>query len=232
MSKKTYSYEYPRPALTVDCVVFGYDNEELRVLLIQRDLEPHAGKWALPGGFVQMDEDLDTAAARELEEETGVKKLYLEQLYTFSDVDRDPRGRVVTVAYYALVKLSDHQVQAATDARDAAWFGVDDLPSLAFDHQKIFDMAMKRLQAKITYEPIGFELLPAKFTLTQFQRLYEAVLDRAIDKRNFRKRLLAMDIVEELDEVEQDVAHRAARLYRFDRSSYKRYLKEGFQFNL
>ncbi len=231
-SEKQYSYEYPRPALTVDCVVFAYDEGELRVLLIKRGEEPFLGAWALPGGFVHMDEDLDTAAARELEEETGVKKVFLEQLYTFGAVDRDPRGRVVTVAYYALVKLTNYKLHASTDASDAAWFSVHDLPSLAFDHQYIFDVAFKRLQAKITYEPIGFELLPNKFTLTQLQRLYETILEREIDKRNFRKRLLAMDIVEELDEVEQDVAHRAARLYRFDRSSYKRYLKEGFEFNL
>lgn len=135
--KMPYTYEYARPALTVDCVVFGLDEEDLKVLLIQRDLEPFEGKWALPGGFVQMDETLEEAALRELREETGVKNVYLEQLYTFGAVDRDPRERVVSVAYYALVNLYDHEIQAATDARNACWFAVDDVPVLAFDHDHI-----------------------------------------------------------------------------------------------
>lgn len=231
-TKEAFTYAYPRPALTVDCVIFGYDEDELRVLLIQRDLEPYAGKWALPGGFVHQDETLDQAALRELEEETGVRNVFLEQLYTFGAVDRDPRGRVVTVAYYALVKLGDYTIRAATDARNAAWFGINDLPELAFDHQHICDMAHERLRAKVRYQPIGFELLPPKFTLTHLQRLYETILDEPQDKRNFRKRLLAMDILEELDEVEQDVAHRAARLYRFDRSRYLDASKEGLLFKL
>jgi 8-oxo-dGTP diphosphatase len=226
------SYAYPRPALTVDCVVFGYDEAALRVLLIQRGNAPFEGKWALPGGFVHVDESLDAAALRELQEETGMERVYLEQLYSFGDPGRDPREHVVTVAYFALVKLSEHKVRAATDARDAAWFDVDDLPSLAFDHDRIFDTALARLRGKVRYQPIGFELLPKKFTLTQMQRLYEVVLGMEIDKRNFRKRVLAMDLLEELDEVEQDVAHRAARLYRFDEKKYRRLSKEGFEFSL
>ena len=228
----TYQYDYPHPAVAVDCVIFGYDETGLRLLLIERDLEPFAGSWALPGGFVQPDEDLDQAAKRELAEETGVRRVFLEQLYTFGAVNRDPRERVITVAYYALVKLSSQTVQAATDARDAAWFAWDDLPSLAFDHGHIVELAIQRLQNKVRYQPIGFELLPAKFTLTQLQQLYQTILEQPLDKRNFRKRLLAMDILEELDEVEQDVAHRAARLYRFDRSRYQQAMKEGLQFKL
>ena len=144
-----YTYEYPRGALTVDCVVFGLDEGDLKVLLIQRGLPPFEGKWALPGGFVRVYETLDEAARRELEEETGLRKVFLEQLYTFGSVDRDPRERVVSVAYYALVNLSDHKVDPATDARDAAWFGVHDVPSLAFDHAGILQMALERLRGKL-----------------------------------------------------------------------------------
>lgn len=228
----TTSYEYPRAALTVDCVVFGFDEQDLKVLLIQRDLPPFAGKWALPGGFVRVEESLEDAALRELREETGLGKVYLEQLYTFGDLERDPRERVVSVAYYALVKLSDHRIQAATDARNAAWFSVSDPPGLSFDHDRILETALERLKGKVRYQPLGFELLPPKFTLSQLQHLYEAILETTLDKRNFRKKILAMQILEELDEVEQDVAHRAARLYRFDRAAYRDLAKQGFHFEL
>jgi 8-oxo-dGTP diphosphatase len=227
-----HTYEYPRPSLTVDCVVFGLDDEDLKVLLIQRDLPPFEGKWALPGGFVHMDETLEEAAKRELREETGLANVYLEQLYTFGDPGRDPRERVVAVAHYALVNLRDHRVQAATDARSAAWFSVDDCPKLAFDHSCIFRTALERLRGKVRYQPIGFELLPPKFTLRQLQHLYEKVLDRPLDKRNFRKKILGMGILLELDEIETDVAHRAARLYRFDKTRYDRLTKKGFNFEI
>ena len=227
-----HSYQYPRAALTVDCVVFGVDEQELKLLLIQRGHEPFLGAWALPGGFVHVDESLEAAAARELQEEAGVTPLFLEQLYTFGAVQRDPRERVISVAYYTLVKLSDHKVRAATDAADAAWFSVAELPSLAFDHEQIVETALERLKAKVRYQPIGFELLPNKFTLSQLQRLYEIVLERELDKRNFRKKVLGMDILVETDELERDVAHRAARLYRFDERKYKRLAKAGFNFEI
>jgi 8-oxo-dGTP diphosphatase len=229
-----YTYDYPRPALTVDCVVFGLDEADLKVLLVQRDLPPFKDRWALPGGFVRMEESVDDAARRELREETGLtlNDLYLEQLYTFGDLGRDPRGRVVSVAYYALVNLADHRVQAATDARDAAWFSVSDTPSLAFDHDEILAAALERLKGKVRYQPIGFELLPPKFTLSQLQRLYETVLERQLDKRNFRKKILSMGVLVETDEVQTDVAHRAARLYRFDEDKYRRLRKKGFNFEI
>ena len=226
----SHTYEYPRPALTVDCVVFGLDEGELEVLLIRRGLEPFLGRWALPGGFIHGDETLEEAARRELEEETGLRRVFLEQLYSFSAVDRDPRERVVTVAYYALVKLSDHKVRAATDATDAAWFALSDLPELAFDHAQIVEMALERLKGKVRYQPIGFELLPRKFTLTQLQRMYEIILDHPLDKRNFRKKILGMDLLVELEEVQKDVAHRAARLYKFDDRRYRKLVKQGFSF--
>ena len=226
----TYSYEYPRPALTVDCVVFGFDDGTLKVLLVQRDLEPFVGRWALPGGFVRMDETLDEAARRELSEETGARNVYLEQLYTFGDVDRDPRGRVVTVVYYALVKMSNQRIRAATDARNARWFPVSKKPRLAFDHSRILQAALDRLRAKIRYQPVGFELLPPVFPLRDLQHLYEAILGRPLDKRNFRKKILDMGILEDAGKQESGVAHRSARLYRFDRARYERLVRQGFDF--
>jgi 8-oxo-dGTP diphosphatase len=228
----SFTYRYPRPALTVDCVVFGLGEGALQVLLIQRDLEPYRGSWALPGGFVRVDEDLEAAAWRELQEETGLERVFLEQLYTFGAHDRDPRERVVTVAYYALVKLMDHRVRAATDARKAAWFAVDRLPQLAFDHASIVTTGLNRLRGKVRYQPIGFELLPPKFTLSQLQHLYETILERPLDKRNFRKKVLSFGLLEELDELEKDVAHRAARLYRFDERRYRKLAKQGFNFEV
>src|SRR5213080_366620 len=165
----SHTYQYPRAALTVDCMVFGFDEGELKVLLIQRALEPFKGKWALPGGFVRVDETVDDAARRELSEEAGLKEVFLEQLYTFGAVDRDPRERVVSVAYYALVKLSEHAAKAATDAVNARWFPVSKIPRLAFDHADIMKTAVERLKGKVRYQPIGFELLPPKFTLSQLQ---------------------------------------------------------------
>jgi 8-oxo-dGTP diphosphatase len=226
------TYEFPRPALTVDAVVFGLDDEDLKVLLIRRALEPFQGRWALPGGFVRVGESLEEAVRRELREETGITELFLEQLYTFGAVDRDPRERVVTVAYYALAKLSDHRIQAATDARDAAWFAMSEARGLAFDHDRILATALKRLQGKVRYQPIGFALLPPQFTLSQLQRLYETILATPLDKRNFRKKILGMDFLVALDEVEKDVAHRAARLYRFDRQKYRQLQKRGFNFEI
>jgi ADP-ribose pyrophosphatase YjhB (NUDIX family) len=227
-----YTYDYPRPALTVDCVVFGFDEGDLKVLLVRRDVEPFRGKWALPGGFVRMDESIEEAARRELREETALEKLYLEQLYTFGDVHRDPRGRVVTVAYYALVKLADYRVNAATDASTAAWFSVSEVSTLAFDHNSILDTAMARLKGKVRYQPIGFELLPVKFALSQLQHLYEVILEQDLDKRNFRKKILGTGLLVELDEIQQDVAHRAARLFRFDDRKYRQLVRKGFNFEL
>ena len=228
----SYTYKHPHPAVTVDGVVFGFDDADLKLLLIQRKVDPFKGKWALPGGFVRPDEDLEQAVRRELTDETGITRLYLEQLFSFGDPKRDPRERVISVAYYALVKLADHQLRAASDAVDVAWFPVAELPKLAFDHEKIVEIALRRLKAKVRYEPIGFELLPEKFTLGELQRLYEAVLEQAVDKRNFRKKILGTELLDPLDEYQQDVAHRAAQYYRFNRARYEQLKKRGFNFEL
>ncbi len=227
-----HTYEYPRPALTVDCVVFGFDGEALQVLLIRRGLEPHLGAWALPGGFVQMDEALEDAARRELEEETSLRNVFLEQLYTFGAPERDPRGRVVSVAFYALVRPDQHPAKGDTDASDARWHRADRLPPLAFDHAEILEKALERLRGKIRYQPVGFELLPKRFTLTQLQKLYEAILGRMIDKRNFRKKVLAFDLLVPLDEFTTGGQHRPAQLHRFDRRKYDALARHGFLFEL
>jgi 8-oxo-dGTP diphosphatase len=181
---------------------------------------------------VEIDEGLDEAARRELEEETGLTRLYLEQLYTFGAPKRDPRERIISVAYYALVKLDAQAVRAASDAKNVAWFPVADLPALAFDHEEILEVALRRLKAKIRYEPIGFELLAEKFPLSELQRLYETILEQPLDKRNFRKKILSMGLLADTEEIQQDVAHRAARLYRFDEVAYRRFKKAGFNFEI
>jgi 8-oxo-dGTP diphosphatase len=227
-----FRYEYPRAALTVDCVVFGFDDGELKVLLIERGLAPFKGQWALPGGFVRVEETVDEAARRELAEETGLSGVFLEQLYTFGTLARDPRERVVSVAYFALVKRTEHPATGATDASDAAWYPVTRLPALAFDHAEIFKTALTRLRGKVRYEPIGFELLPEKFTLSQLQHLYEAVLQTRLDKRNFRKKILGPGLLHPLDEQATTGAHRPAQLFRFDAKKYTALKKRGFHFEL
>ena len=203
----------------VDCVVFGTGGEALRVLLVEQE-----GVWALPGREVTDRESLDEAARRALAERTGLSRVYLEQLYTFGEVDRDPLERSVTVAYYALVN--------AVGAARGAWFDVHALPELAFDHAHIVAVALNRLKGKVRYQPIGFELLPEKFTLSQLQRVYELVLERALDKRNFRKKVLSFGFIHDAGETQRAVAHRAARLYRFDEGSYRAMVSRGFDFEL
>jgi len=227
-----FTYEHPRPALTVDCVVFGFDGDSLKLLLIERALEPFKGSWALPGGFVRVEEELEAAARRELREETGIHEVVLEQFHAFGSIRRDPRERVVSVAYVALTRLEDHRPQASTDARQAVWFNSGDLPRLAFDHEQIIQQALEYLRRRVRLEPLGFQLLPSKFTLTQLQVLYESVLGRAIDTRNFRKRVLAMELVQPIKSEFQRGRQRPAQLYRFDPKRYEQLKRKGLQFEL
>ncbi len=212
-----YSYAHPRPSVTVDVVLFTFSDGELRTLLIQRAGPPYAGQWALPGGFARMDESLEAAAQRELLEETGARDVYLEQLYTFGDPPRDPRGRVITVVYFALVSAEQAArmaVAGGDDAQDARWWNVYDLPALAFDHRSILDYALQRLRWKLEWTALGFLLLPNQFTLSELQSVYETVLKEALDKRNFRRKILAADILEESGGLREG-DHRPAKLYRF-----------------
>jgi len=211
---KPYCYRYPHPAVTTDVVIFTIREKRLQVLLIQRKGEPYQGMWALPGGFVDVDEGLRQCAERELAEETGVSGVYLEQLYTFGVPERDPRERVISVAYYALIASDRLRLKAATDAAAVAWFAIDSIPELAFDHRKIVDVAHNRLVAKLDYSTIAFQFMPREFTLSQLQAVYEIILNEQLDKRNFRKWILALEQIEETGRERKDGAHRPARLYR------------------
>ena len=221
-----------KSAFTVDNVIFGFDEGDLKVLLIKRGEEPFVGKWALPGYFVYPYEDLDAAAKRVLEELTGLRNVYLEQVKTFGTVDRHPFGRVITVAYFSLVKISAFTLQPASIALKARWHSISRVQDLAFDHKEILNACFQRLKWLVRSRPVGFELLPPKFTLTELQHLYEAILETDLDKRNFRKKILSMDLLIDLKETQEGVAHRPARLYRFDRKKYEQFLAEGFSFEL
>jgi 8-oxo-dGTP diphosphatase len=210
-----YGYEHPRAALTVDVVIFTLRENQLHVLLVQRGEEPFAGVWALPGGFVKMDESLEEAACREMAEETGLQDAYLEQLYTYGDLNRDPRGRVVTVAYFALIP-SDAPIhkEGGSDAQRAEWFQIEALPPLAFDHDQIVAYALRRLRYKLEYTAAGFELLPEEFTLSELQHTYEMILGEKLDKRNFRRRIQQAEIIEPTPHMRGGEG-RPARLYRY-----------------
>jgi 8-oxo-dGTP diphosphatase len=216
--------------VTVDLVIFTVRDDALQVLLVQRGVAPFAGRWALPGGFVREDESLESAARRELEEETGVRDLYLEQLYTFGDPDRDPRGRVITVTYFALIAADRRTLSPGTDAAAARWWPAGTPPPLAFDHRLILDYAVERLRNKLEYTTVGFQLLPRKFTLTQLQRVYEAILGRALDKRNFRRKMELLDILTPLAERMQDGPSRPAQLYTFSARQFEKLKDKGILF--
>lgn len=221
--------------MAVDAIVFGYSKEEgVSILLIKRKYDPYKGAWAIPGGFVLDDESLEAAVARELQEETGVEINYLEQLYTFGKPDRDPRKRILSVAYFGLVKSKQFEkLKASTDAADAAWFNYKKLPRLAFDHKEILKMAIERLRAKIVYQPIGFELLDKKFAFSDLEHLYSTLLDRPIDRRNFKKKVMSLGILDELDEKAKSTgAGRPGNLFQFNKTTYNRLLKEGMHFEI
>ncbi len=222
-SESYYSIEikdFFKSAFSVDCVVFGFDEGKLKLLLIRRGTEPYLGDYAVPGDLVYPDEDLDVAAKRVLKELTTLTDVYLEQVQTFGKVDRHPLGRVITISYYSLIKINDYELGAANWAKEARWHAIDELPRLAFDHQNIVDACLERLRADVLSKPISFELLPEKFTLTELKSLYESLLGMQLDTRNFRKRILSQGILIELNERQDGVAHRPAKLYSFDKQAY------------
>lgn len=219
--------------VTVDAVVFGYDAAQgLQLLLIRRLIDPWKGHWALPGGFVLPHEDLEQAVLRELREETGVRLNYLEQLYTYGKPGRDPRGRVVSIAYYGLAVPGQHTLQATTDAAEAAWYPVSSLPPLAFDHAQIADMALQRLRAKLRYQPIGFGLLPRQFRFSELERLYSVILGRDIDRRNFKKKVMSYGIIEEAGVHKPEGRGRPGVLYQFSTAKYEQLQQQGFYFEV
>lgn len=226
MEELRYHYKYPHPSVTTDCVIFGFDGSRLKVLLVQRGIEPYKGKWAFPGGFIKMDESAEEGARRELKEETSLDTAYMKQFHTFTAVDRDPRERVITIAYLALVKISD--VKGGDDAADAQWFSISDIPALAFDHDRILRYALDTLRRQIHFEPIGFELLPERFTLTQLQHLYEAVLGVSFDRRNFYHKMMKLGLLTDTGETETKANGLVAKLLTFNHENYDRMKQKGF----
>ena len=227
MEENKYCYKYPHPAVTTDCVIFGFDGERLQVLLVERGIEPYKGRWAFPGGFLKMDETAEEGALRELKEETGLEGAYMEQFHTFSAPERDPCERVITIAYYALVKIQE--VKGGDDAASARWFPLDEIPSLAFDHDYILRMATQRLREQIHFQPIGFELLPEKFTIKELQLLYEAILGINFDRRNFAKKMFHLEILTDLEETIWPTPKREAKLYKFNADKYDELKRKGFR---
>src|SRR3989344_1011000 len=209
---KELKNKYEKPSVTADIVIFTIKDRDLKVLLVKRNLAPFKDRWALPGGFVRIDESLEDAAKRELKEETGVKDVYLEQLYTFGDPKRDPRGRVITVSYMALVNSEKIKLKASTDAAEAERFSVKNMPLLAFDHREILNYSLKRLKWKFEYTTVAFSLLSNKFAISEIQKIYEIVFVKEFDKRNFAKKLLSLDILKE-EGIKKDVSHRPPMLY-------------------
>lgn len=227
MSEEKFCYKYPHPAVTVDCVIFGFNGSDLNVLLVQRAIDPYKGCWAFPGGFVQIDESSLDAARRELKEETDLETDTLTQFHTFDNPLRDPRERVITIAHYALVKMKD--VIGGDDAAAAKWFPVSKIPGLAFDHDMILRYAMAELRRKIHFEPIGFDLLPEKFSMKELQTLYEAVLGVKFDRRNFYNKMKHIGILEELKETRRQDTKREVLLYSFNRERYDELKRDNFK---
>lgn len=224
---KKYCYRYPHPSVTTDCVIFGFDGVKLRVLLVRRGVEPYKGRWALPGGFMKIDESAEEGALRELQEETGLSCAYIRQFHTFTAPERDPRERVITIAYYALVRMQD--VKGGDDAADARWFASDEVPQLAFDHDQILRKAEQALRQQIHFEPVGFELLPQEFTIKELQNLYEAILGIRFDRRNFYNKMKRLEILEQLDGMVNPSQKKEAFLFRFNKAKYDELKQKGFR---
>lgn len=220
---------HDRILVAVDCIIFGFDGRQLQGLFIKRGFEPEKGKWSLMGGFVNKDENVDAAASRVLNELTGLSNIYMEQLYCFGDLNRDTAGRVVSIAYFALINIADYSEQLQHN-HEARWFALNKMPSLIFDHKQMVLKAKERLQQKVANHPIGFELLPEKFTLPQLQNLYEAIYEGPIDKRNFTRKILALSILNKLNEKEKETSRKGAFYYVFDRTKYSKLEQDGVKF--
>lgn len=227
MPKTKYTYDYPRPMVATDCVIFGFDGEKMQVLLMKRAEEPYKDCWVLPGGFLKMDESAEDSAAEMLLSKTGLRDTYMEQFHTFSAPERDVRGRVISIAYYALVRKQE--VREGANAADVDWFSLDKLPELHFDHRQILDMALEKLRERIMFKPVGFELLPEKFTMKELQSLYQAILGVEFDRRNFSKKLLHIGLLIDLDEQTKSSPKRMSKLYKFNSESYDKLKEKGFR---
>ena len=227
-----FNSETFQSAFSVDCNIFAFSGGKLQILLIKRAEEPFKNQWALPGALVNIDENLRDAPIRSLKELTGLENVFLEQVFTFGKVDRHPAGRVITVAYYSLINKDNVTPQASSFAQDVKWHNIDDITDLAFDHYEIMNVCLKRLRESVRRRPIGFELLSKTFTLSDVQDLYEAILNKKLDKRNFRKKILSLKILEDIAEYQQNVAHRPAKLYRFNLERYEEFNANGFDFEL
>ncbi|MDF3078722.1 MAG: hypothetical protein K0S09_2611 [Sphingobacteriaceae bacterium] len=221
--------KYDSLLVAVDCIVFGFDGSELKALLIKRDFEPQIGKWSLMGGFIHQDESADDAAVRILNRLTGLDNIYMEQLHCFADVNRDPGGRVLSIAYFALININDYSQQLMF-THNAQWYSLKDVPELIFDHNTMMKAALEHIRSKAANHPVGFALLPAKFTLPQLQNLYEAIYDSKMDKRNFSRKLLSLNILIKLNEKDKASSKKGAFYYIFDEENYKRLEHEGIKF--
>jgi len=221
--------DHDRLLVAVDCIIFGFDGEKLKALLVKRGFEPGIGKWSLMGGFVNKNEGVSEAASRILNTLTGLSDIYMEQLLCFGEVSRDPGGRVISIAFFALIKIDDYSAELMNE-HSAKWFLLDAIPSLVFDHKHMISLAMERLREKVSNHPIGFALLPHKFTLQQLQSLYEAVYERSLDKRNFTRKIHALNILHKLKEKEKESSRKGAFYYVFDKKKYEKLDKEGLKF--
>ncbi len=220
------------PSVTIDCSIFGFENGKLQVLLVKHGFGIRKGEWALPGGWIKKDEGIDEAASRLLLELTGVRDIFLEQLKAFGNPSRFPLGRVITIGYYALINKENYEIKPGYTASEARWYKMEKIPNLIYDHQEILSYSLTQLRRRVRQAPIGFNLLPEKFTLLQLMRLYEEILDLEMDKPNFRRKFLSMKLLLDLKEKQKDVSHRAAKLYKFDNEVYKKLAKRGFNFEV
>jgi hypothetical protein len=224
---------FPKLLIAVDAIIFGFNEKEhdLKLLLLKRNFQPEQGKWSLMGGFVAPEESLDSSAQRIVSQLTGLDNVYMEQLYAFGDIDRDAGGRIISVAYFSLLKINDQDSELVKQ-HGASWISVTELPQLIFDHQEMVEKALRKLRIRARTQPIGFELLPEKFTIPQLQRLYEAIYQVSLDKRNFRRKLLAMELLEKLEEKEKETSKKGAYYYKFNQSKYEELIERGFNFDL